>query len=237
MSDFPETRAADSFWTTGVGGAAEDAVEPDMLMPSSGLRKVPVQVDLVFAIDRTGSSHEFAEGIRKAIPMIGEPVVGKAARVRFFLHTHGDLDCNEHPVMLVSGGSLDEVREAARHIQFEGGGDPPEHHAQALEAVLSSVDWGLPPRSRGAIVLFTTSDSKPSPSGLSFQQIGAALAARGVLLFAVSQLEPGIRALVGGAQGMAFPISNDPSAAEMQRIATQVAASVTDSIIHGMTQA
>ena len=235
MTDFPETHAAGSFWTTGALG--DETLEPEMVMPSAGVRKVPVQVDLVFAIDRTGSSHEFAEGIRKAIPMIAHPVVEKAARVRFFLQTHGDLDYNEQPVMLVHDGSLDEVVTAAQHLIFEGGGDPAEHHAHGLETVLDSVDWGMPPRTRGAIVLFTTADTKPSPSGRSLQQIGQALAARGVLLFAVSQLEPGIRALVGASQGMAFPISNEPGVAEMQSITAKVAASVTDSIIHGMAQA
>jgi hypothetical protein len=218
--------------------SSAETLDPDMVMPAQRDRKVPVQVDLVFAIDRTASSLEFAAGIRQAIPMIARPVIAKAARVRLFLQTHGDLDCNQQPVMLVRDGQLDDVVTAVQHLRFEGGGDPPEHHTHAVETALDSVDWsGVPPRSRGAIVLFTTADTKPSPSGRSPQEIGQSLAARGVLLFAVSQLEPGVRAMVDAAQGMAFAISNDPSVAEMQGIASRVAASVTDSIVQGMLQA
>jgi hypothetical protein len=54
-------------------------------------RKESVNVD-VFVVDRTGSSSAFAEGIRRAIPMIAKPVLAKPARVRLFLQTHGDLD-------------------------------------------------------------------------------------------------------------------------------------------------
>ncbi|HUN41585.1 MAG TPA: hypothetical protein VMU81_14965 [Acetobacteraceae bacterium] len=238
MPIFPETNTTDAPWTRAGAGNAEEGLDPEMVMPRSSARRVPVQVDLVFAIDRTGSSHEFAVGIRQAIPMIARPVIEKAARVRLFLQTHGDLDYNEHPVMLVRDGGLDDIVTAAQHLSFGGGGDPPEHHAHALETALECVDWGgVPPKSRGAIVLFSTADTKASPSGRTAQQIGQALAARGVLLFAVSQLEPGVNALIDAAHGMAFPISNEPSVAEMQRIASRVAASVTDSIIQGMSQA
>ena len=220
MTIFPDAGTTQSF--------ENEMLEPDMVMPAQTNRKVPVQVDLVFVVDRTASSREFAAGIRQAIPMIARPV----------LQTHGDLECGQQPVMLVRDGQLDDVVTAIQHLRFEGGGDPPEHHTHAVETVLESVDWsGLPPRSRGAVVLFTTADSKPSPSGRSPTQIGQALAAQGVMLFAVSQLEPAVSALIDGAQGMAFAISNDPSVAEMQSIASRVAASVTDSVVQGMLQA
>ena len=230
MTIFPDAGTTQSF--------ENEMLEPDMVMPAQTNRKVPVQVDLVFVVDRTASSREFAAGIRQAIPMIARPVMEKAARVRLFLQTHGDLECGQQPVMLVRDGQLDDVVTAIQHLRFEGGGDPPEHHTHAVETVLESVDWsGLPPRSRGAVVLFTTADSTPSPSGRSPTQIGQALAAQGVMLFAVSQLEPAVSALIDGAQGMAFAISNDPSVAEMQSIASRVAASVTDSVVQGMLQA
>ena len=220
----------------GWSGAGQDTLEPEMLMPTR-VHKVPVQVDLVFAVDRTGSSREFADGIRAAIPMIAGPVLAKAARCRLFLQTHGDLDYNEHPAMLVRDGGLADVVTAVQHLQFAGGGDAAEHHAHGVEAALESVDWsGLPPKTRGALVLFTTADTKPSPSGRSLAEIGVMLRQRQVLLFAVCQMEPGIRELVQAADGMAFPISNNPDQAEMQRITSRVAASVTDSVIHCLGQ-
>jgi len=238
MSFPSHTTAAAHDWTAGaitIGG--EDTLDVDMIMPAQ-VRKVPVQVDLVFAVDRTGSSQQFAAGIRRAIPMIARPVIEKAARVRMCLQTHGDLDYNEHPVMLVREGQLDEITAAAEHMRFEGGGDPAEHHAHAIETVLDTVNWsGVPPKTRGAVVLFSTADTKPSPSKRSFEEIGRALQARHIMLFAVCQMEPGIRAMVEAAGGMAFPISNDPDLAEMQRITSRVAASVTDSVIHGLAQA
>jgi hypothetical protein len=215
---------------------ADDQLDAEYLMPSQPKRKVPVKVDLVFAVDRTGSSQAFAQGIKAAIPMITNQIIEKAARVRLFLQTHGDLDCNQHPAMLVRDGQLDEVVTAINAVRFEGGGDAEEHHSHGVETAVESVDWsGLPPTSRGAVVLFTTADTKPSPSGRSLQEIGGSLHARGIMLFAVCEPEPGIRTLVEAAHGLIFPISNNPSLAEMQRITSKVAASVTDSVIHGLT--
>jgi hypothetical protein len=196
-------------------------------------RKVPVNVDLVFAIDRTGSSAEFAAGIHRAIRMIATPVIAKAARVRLFLQTHGDLDYGQHPIMLVRDGTLDELLAEAQRIEFSGGGDAPEHHTHALEALLDTVDWSGTRPTRRAVVLFTTADTKPSPSGRTPEQIAAALQANQVLLFAVSETVPGMQALVGRAQGQSFAISNDPSEGEMQSISAAVAASVLASVVQG----
>jgi hypothetical protein len=194
-------------------------------------RKVPVNVDLVFAVDRTGSSQGFATGIVRAISMVAEPVVKRAARVRLFLQTHGDLDDGQRPIMVLRDGNLDEVIEAARRIDFGGGGDAPEHHTHALEEVLDTVDWTAAGPTRRAVVLFTTADTKPSPSGRNAGQIADALRANDVLLFAVCEKEPGMLELVNRAQGEAFAISNDPSQAEMQSIAARVAASVLASLV------
>jgi hypothetical protein len=217
---------------------AGDQLDAEFLMPAQPKRKVPVKVDLVFAVDRTGSSQTFAQGIRTAIPMIANQLLGKAARVRLFLQTHGDLDCNQHPAMLVRDGQIEDIVTAINAVRFEGGGDEEEHHSHGVETVVESVDWsGLPPTSRGAIVLFTTADTKPSPSGRSLEQIGQSLRERGIMLFAVCELKPGIQAMAEAAHGLIFPISNNPSPAEMAQITAKVGASVTDSVIDGLSQA
>jgi hypothetical protein len=165
--------------------------------------------------------------------MIATPVMKKAARVRLFLQTHGDLDYGQRPVMLVRDGTLDELVAEVDGIDYSGGGDAPEHHTHALEALLESVDWTGTPPTRRAVVLFSTADTKPSPSGRTPEQIASALQARGVLLFAVCEMVPGMRTFVSRAQGEAFPISNDPSEAEMQRVSAAVAASVLASVVEG----
>jgi hypothetical protein len=212
--------------------AASTAVADDFagaVMPSMK-RKVPVNVDLVFVVDRTGSSAAFAKGIRRAIPMIARTVLDKAARVRLFLQTHGDLDYGQRPLMVVRDGDLDQLTREVERIVFEGGGDAPEHHTHALETLVDSVDWsGATPYSR-AVVLFTTADTKPSPSGRSAAQVAEMLQANGVRLFAVCEMEPGMKALIERAQSESFAISNDPSEAEMRSIGLAVAASVLASL-------
>jgi hypothetical protein len=213
--------------------AASTAVADDFagaVMPSMK-RKVPVNVDLVFVVDRTGSSAAFAKGIRRAIPMIARTVLDKAARVRLFLQTHGDLDYGQRPIMVVRDGNFDELTREVERVVFEGGGDAPEHHTHALETLLDNVDWGgARPYSR-AVVLFTTADTKPSPSGRSAAQVAEALLANDVKLFAVCEMESGMKALIERAQSQSFAISNDPSEAEMQGIGRAVGASVTASLV------
>jgi hypothetical protein len=97
--------------------------------------------------------------------------------------------------------------------------------------MLDSVDWSAAKPNRRAVVLFTTADTKPSPSGRTTEQIAAALQANNVLLFAVWEKEPGMQTLITRTQAPDFPISNDPSEAEMQSIVAAVAASVLASVV------
>jgi hypothetical protein len=203
----------------------------DQIVAAPKRRKVPVEVDLAFTIDRTGSSAAFAQGITTAVPMIAAAIAERAAKVRCFLQSHGDLDYHEHPVMLVSEGTIEMVGEEVRRMQYGGGGDAAEHHLDGVKSLFETVPWrGQRLRSRSCLVLFSTADTKPLASGMSVEALGAMLREAGVLFYAVAEPSPGIEALVKAADGISFPISNDPSADEMRSIAARVAASISASL-------
>lgn len=203
----------------------------DQIVRMPSRRKVPVEVDLAFTIDRTGSSAAFAQGIVAAVPMIANAISERAAKVRCFLQSHADLDYHEHPVMLVSDGTTEMVAEEVRRMQFGGGGDAAEHHLDGVKSLFETVPWrGHRLRSRSCVVLFSTADTKPLVSGMSPEALGAVLREAGALFYAVAEPSPGIEALVRAADGMSFPIRNDPSPEEMRSIAAKVAASISASI-------
>ena len=212
------------------GGTSPPVLAHQIVRPPAR-RKVPVEVDLAFTIDRTGSSAEFARGIVTAVPMIANAIAERAAKVRCFLQSHGDLDYHEHPVMLVSDGTTEMVAEEVSRMQFGGGGDALEHHLDGVKSLFETVPWrGNRLRSRSCLVLFSTADTKPLTSGMSAEALGAMLREAGVLVYAVAEPSQGIEALVKAADGLSFAISNDPSPEEMRSIAAKVAASISASI-------
>ena len=84
----------------------------------AGRPKLQIGVELGLAIDRTGSSAQFATGIRTSVPMILKPVCAKARWCRVWLQSHGDEDCGEHPVLLTSGGAPEQAIADLQTIVF-----------------------------------------------------------------------------------------------------------------------
>jgi hypothetical protein len=199
-------------------------------------RKIPVQVDLGVTVDRTGSSAQFRTGIPVTLETVLKQVEGKAKSVQCWLQSHGDLDLNEQIVLHTDGGTVDQAIADIKQVTYGGGGDPPEHHLDAIEHLLSTVPWTADPRrTRSVVVAFMTADTKPARSGMTASQLGEMIKQRGVLLILVCEPTPTLYELKNAAGGIMFAISNAPDPNDLQRIAAQIAASITGGFGQGGT--
>ena len=198
--------------------------------------KIPIEVELACTVDRTGSSEQFAKGIRESLPMILDQVLAKARGLRVWLQSHGDEDCGQQPVLLTDGGDAKQAVADVQTIVYGGGGDPPEHHLTAFEHLLQLVPWTANPlQARGALLGFLTADSKPARSGKTATQLGECIRQQGLLFYLICEPTPQLSALCRAACGLLFPITNDPDPGDLQRIAAQVAASVVYTAAKGGT--
>lgn len=206
------------------------------IVRSAARPKIQVEVQLAATVDRTGSSAAFQEGIPKTYQLIANQIAAKARSVRCWVASHGDLDHGQKVILHTDGGTHTQAIQDIGQIDYGGGGDPPEHHLDAVEWLLHRIPWCQDPcRSRGAIVAFTTADTKPAKSGVTATKLGEAIRDAGLLLYLVSEPTATLEELVAAAQGLLFQISNSPQAAELQKIAGQLAASIVATVASGGT--
>lgn len=217
-------------FNTGAGASGPSLVRP------AARPKIQCEVDLATTVDRTGSSERFQTGIPKTYEMIVKQVSAKARSVRCWVASHGDLDEGQDFVIHTDGGAPDQAIQDVKQIVYGGGGDPPEHHLDAVESLLNKVPWTANPgRARGAILAFLTADTKPAKSGISPSELGAEIKRRGILLYLVCEPTPSLNDLVNAAQGLMFEIANNPDPAELQKIAGQLGASIVATVASGST--
>lgn len=194
--------------------------------PATRLR--PGCATIGMSVDRTGSSKEFQIGI----PLIAEKSLRSLeesiAKILVDLWTHGDLEYHEEPVQLVHCGTVDQTLEAIAGIEYGGGGDALETHADQIENVLNKTAWGA--RSllcRNIALFFLTDDTKRTRSGKTMSQIGAEYKDRGIKLILVCQETALLRELKDAANGFLIPISNNPDKAEIDRVVSALCATLT----------
>ena len=200
---------------------------PAVAQPVRQVRKVNAWVLMALLIDVTGSTGTFAVGVLLAIKLILASINAKARQTKVFVHTGGDLDYDEQCLPLCNGVTPEEAIAAVGRITYQGGGDAPETHADSVETVLATTPWEPDAKTwRNAFVAFLTADSKPARSGVTPAQLGAALKSRGILTYLVAEDYPFARQLVEAAEGLFFPISNNPDPAQMQQIAAGISQSI-----------
>ena len=198
--------------------------------------KIQCKVDLAVTVDRTGSSQRFQNGIPMTFEMIATQVEAKAREVICWVASHGDLDEGQDFIVHTDAGTVQQAVADIRGISYGGGGDPPEHHLDAIESLVSRVPWTAnPSKARGAIVAFMTADTKPARSGMSAGALGKLIKDKGVLLYLVCEPTPTLQELANAAEGLVFQITNNPDPAEMQRIASQLSASIIATVTKGGT--
>lgn len=198
--------------------------------------KIQCEVDLAVTVDRTGSSEKFQTGIPMTYELVVSQLVAKASSVKCWLASHGDIDEGQEFVIHTDAGSPEQAIEDIHNISYGGGGDPPEHHLDAIESLLTNIPWTADPtRARGAILAFMTADTKPTKSGISAYELGKKIKEMGILLYLVCEPTPTLYELASAADGLVFQISNNPDPTELQSIAAQLAASIVATVGSGGT--
>lgn len=208
-----------------------------IVQPVRRVNKIQPEVIIGIAKDITGSSGPFAEGTHRSTELILRAVSAKARLVRGYQLTYGDEDCGQCPVLITNDGTVEQVLADSAHITYGGGGDAPEHHLSGIRELVNVVPWPTDPRKgRGAVVVFMTADTKPDATGMTGRQLGEEIRARGLLCYLVCEPYPFAEELVDAAQGLMFPITNNPDPGQMQRIAAQLSASILATVGAGATR-
>ncbi len=198
--------------------------------------KIQCEVDLAATVDRTGSSERFRAGIPETYEMIVTQVSAKARDVKCWLASHGDLDEGQDFIIHTDSGNPKRAIEDIKKISYGGGGDPEEHHLDAIETLFNRVPWTADlSQARGAILAFMTADTKPAKSGISAAALGKQIKDKGILLYLVCEPTPTLQELASAAEGLVFQISNNPNPTELQKIAAQLAASIVATVAGGGT--
>lgn len=196
--------------------------------------KIPVEVTVGIAIDTTGSSAQFADGIRNSTEAMLRPVEAKAASVRCVVQTHGDEDEGQMPTVVADGVTCADAVTTVQALVFDGGGDPAEHHLDAVEHLMNVLPSSQG-RRRVAMIVFTTDDTKAAKSGRSAANIGADLQHRGIIVCFVGTPGTGLEALTAAAGGFFFEIDRTPSSDEMQTVVARISASIIASVTQAPT--
>jgi len=204
--------------------------------------KLPCDVQLCLVIDRTGSSGKFKLGIPESARIIANYVTTKARSTVIWVISYGDYEAGQQEEVHLDGGTPEQAIEAIKKIEYGGGGEiagpygDPENHLDAVEFALGRVPWTSDPtRSRGCIILFSSSESHKARSGATATQIGEQVKGKGVLLYLISEPTPLLQELAAAGGGLIFQITNTPDPTELQKIAAPVAASIAASLTRGST--
>jgi len=200
---------------------------PAIAQPIRRAQKVSASVLLAAFIDMTGSTQKFAQGVYKALVGILAGIQARAQQVRVYLHAGGDLDYGEECLLLANGVPPNDALAELQRLHYAGGGDAEETHLDNLEKVLNTTPWEADPCAwRNALVVFLTADTKSARSGVTAEQLGAACKAKDILAHLVAEDFPFAREFVQGSNGLFFPISNDPTADQMQQISAGISQSI-----------
>jgi hypothetical protein len=216
---------------------------PSFVRPKSP--KVPVRVQLAISVDRTGSSAPFTKGISQLCQSVFTQLGSKVADLKVSVFSHGDLqDSSQDVIQLSSRVTPEQAMMDIPSIQYGGGASADEDHLYAVDQLLQRAGIGGTGIDRGFLLLITTDGTHPHPLGKSVQEIAQEILDRRLVLLLVGTPDlqsgsrpccPRMNALIEACSGSFFiPISNTPDAAELQAVASMVAASVTRSVNQAM---
>jgi Mg-chelatase subunit ChlD len=140
------------------------------------------QIDVVFAIDTTGSMGNLLDGAKRTVWSIATHIrkTDPNANLRIGLVAYRDIgdDYVTRPSMLTT--DLDAVFSELSTFQASGGGDTPENVDAALDDTLHKMQW----RSGAKKLVFLVGDAPPASRGdvPTFDRLAKEAAARGITI-------------------------------------------------------
>lgn len=169
-------------------GPGQQPVERVKKKMAKKIKKVQVtktpRIDLVFALDTTGSMAGLLDGAKRKIWAIANKVVSGQPRpeVRIGLVAYRDHGDEYVTKRFPLTKDIDSVQENLLTLQANGGGDTPEHVNKALAEAIRDMDWG-----QGQDVLkllFLVGDAPPQEGrdGLTSSAMSAEAKAKGIVV-------------------------------------------------------
>jgi Mg-chelatase subunit ChlD len=123
----------------------------------------PRSIDVVFAVDTTGSMGGLIEGAKRTVWSIANHIrsTDPNAELRLGLVAYRDIGDEYVTRELALTSDLDAVFAELSALQAQGGGDTPENVDAALHAALTKMQW----RPEAKRVVFLVGDAEPASRG------------------------------------------------------------------------
>jgi Mg-chelatase subunit ChlD len=147
------------------------------------------KVDLVFALDTTGSMSGLIEGAKMKIWSIASFVARAQPTpdVRVGLVAYRDIGDAYVTRVYDLDANLDRVYRRLLSFNADGGGDTPEHVARALHEAVHSMSWS-PAANNAVRLIYLVGDAPPHldyNDGYDYVKAARAAAARGIQIHAI----------------------------------------------------
>lgn len=185
-------------------------------------RKLPTALTLSTIVDATGSSSAFSEGIKKICSESAEKLFQTMASFNVGLHICRDLEYDRDAnFSLGYDMTLDSFKNNLSRIVFEGGGDALETQWDSVQTVVQTYPWDLTPTARRAIVLCSSSGSKPTRDGKDAMQLATELNALNIKAIVIAPNDVNLHELAAATNGASLELTNTPTEADVQQV-TQV---------------
>jgi Mg-chelatase subunit ChlD len=164
------------------------APEPPDLLAQTPAPKVRPRVELVFALDTTGSMSGLIEGAKRKIWSLasfvaqGEPTPD----LRVGLVAYRDVGDAYVTKVFDLDSDLDRVYRRLRSFHADGGGDGPEHVARALDESVRRMSWS---QEQSVVkVIYLVGDAPPHTDyhdGYDYNRAARAAAGKGIQLHTI----------------------------------------------------
>lgn len=191
-------------------------------------RPKPSCVHFKGVIDGTGSSAAFSTGIKTVIEHLVNELPKSVGKAVFGLHIGRDRDFDrDHDINLGDDLSPNEIKGQLPLISFSGGGDVDETQLDSILLAARQCAWSAEVNTRRVICVLTSSDSKPSQEGWNAKRVGEEVAQLGIKVILISP--PGLKLhdVAAYSGGFFIPLSNTPTAAELQSVSKHLTKTMT----------
>jgi Mg-chelatase subunit ChlD len=157
--------------------------------PAPAVQAPRPRVDLVFALDTTGSMSGLIEGAKAKIWSIASFVARAQPTpdVRVGLVAYRDIGDAYVTRVYDLDDDLDRVYRRLLSFRADGGGDGPEHVARALHEAVHNMSWS-PRANNGVRLIYLVGDAPPHldyQDGYDYAKAARAAAAKGIQVHAI----------------------------------------------------